>query len=230
MKIVCPTCRVPVAADDVDLATGTARCRTCGSAFRFDAAPELAPPAARRPLSGTPRGVTVSATGDTLTIRQRWFGRSTFVLLFITLGWNAVLAFVYTSAWRRGDVLEMVFPILHVIAGVILVYATIASFLNTTVITIDRSWLRVRTGPVPAARAVNLPAGSLKQLFCEKKVSRQGRTPSTRYSLVALMSDGTRTRVIDGVDSPDLPLFLEEHAEAWMKIADAPVAGELARY
>jgi hypothetical protein len=230
MKIVCPSCRVPVAAADVDLATGTARCRTCGSAFRFDAAAVPPPSGARRPLSGTPQGITVSAAGDTLTIRQRWFGRSTFVLLFFTLAWNAALAFLYAYAWRRGDVLAMVFPVLHLAAGIILVYGTLASFLNTTTITIDRSWLRVRTGPVPAARAVNLPAGAVKQLFCEKKVSRPGRTPMTRYSLVALMNDGRRTRVIAEVASPDLPLFLEEHAEAWMKIADEPVAGELARY
>jgi hypothetical protein len=40
------------------------------------------------------------------------------------------------------------------------------------------------------------------------------------------MHDGSRKTIIDGADAPDLPQFLEQHAEAWMKIANTPVAGE----
>ena len=52
---------------------------------------------------------------------------------------------------------------------------------------------------------------------------------SYTYSVNALLHDGTCKRVVSDLDAPELPIFLEQHAEAWMKIADTPVPGEFAR-
>jgi predicted Zn finger-like uncharacterized protein len=77
MKIVCPNCRVSVVAEDIDLSSGLAKCRTCNNVFRFADAPELAAPAAAvaqpRPVADRPGNVVISETPGELSLDYRWF-------------------------------------------------------------------------------------------------------------------------------------------------------------
>lgn len=230
MKIVCPNCRVPVAADDMNLSTGLAKCRTCNNVFRFDTAPELAAaPARARPLAGKPEKVAISESNGELTIAYRWFSPKFIFLTLFCLFWDGFLVFWYGMALASGNLIMTVFPVLHVAVGIGLTYWVVCGYLNTTTLTLDGSRMRVRHSPLPWPGSRDYAIAEVRQLYCEEKVSRGRNGVSYTYNLGALLHDGRRKTVISGADSPDLPLFLEQHAEAWMRITDAPVAGELAR-
>jgi hypothetical protein len=236
MKIICPACRVPVAAEDVNLGTGLAKCRTCNNVFRFDALPELAAPSsastvqtrARGPAP-QPRSVTVSEGDGALTVEHRWFGPKYIFLTLFCLFWDGFLVAWYFIALHTGNLLFVLFPLIHVAVGIVLTYATVAGYVNRTTLRIDGSRLAVRHHPLPWPGNTELAAADVRQLFCEERISRSRNGPSYTYNLVALLADGSRKKVVAGLDSPSVPLFLEQHAEAWMRIGDQAVAGELPR-
>ena len=231
MKILCPSCRVPVAAEDVALDTGLAKCRTCNNVFRFDNLAGLAAPAVRpRQNVGRPHSVVSFEEDGGLTVRYRWFSPKYIFLLIFCLFWDGFLVVWYAMAWGSGNTIMLVFPLLHVAAGIFITYWTIAGFVNTTTLRIDPYRLRVTHHPLPWGRPVQLEVGDVHQLFCDEKVTRGKNGPSYTYNLNALMRDGSRRKVVSGLDSPDLPVFLEQHAEEWMRIQDEPVAGELPRH
>lgn len=231
MKINCPECRVPVAAEDVNLETGLAKCRTCNNVFRFADAPELAPQQAvrARPPVEKPRSVVAFERDGVLTLEYRWFTLKYIFLTFFCLVWNGFLVFWYAIALRTGSAMMLLFPLIHVAAGLFITYVTIVGYVNTTTVEIDRSRIRVRHHPLPWGRRVELGAADVAQLFCQEKISRGRNGVTYTYDLVAVMRGGTRKKVISGLDYAELPLYLEQHAEAWLKIRDEPVQGELAR-
>jgi hypothetical protein len=227
MKIVCPSCRVPVAADGVDLATGLASCRGCGNVFRFDTAPELAAaPARARPRVEQPANVAVSEAGGELTIQYRWFSLKHVIMAFVCLLWDGFLVRWYSETLAAGDVIMSLIPVFHVAVGLAITYSTLAGLVNTSTLRIDGQRLSVHHHPLPWRGNTELAAHDVMQLYCEPKRSR-ARGLYT-YALGALLRDGRRTILLSGISSADLPLFLEERAERWMKIVDQPVAGELA--
>jgi hypothetical protein len=230
MKIVCPSCRVPVAAEDVALDTGLAKCRTCNNVFRFADDPALAsPPARPRALVGRPPNVVAAETSGELVVTYRWFSPKYIFMAFFCLFWNGFLVFWYAMALSSGDQLALLFPLLHVAAGIFITYMTIAGFVNTTTLRIDGYRLRVTHHPLPWGRAVDLGIGDVQQLFCDQKISRGRNGVSFTYNLNALLRDGSRRKVVSGLDTPELPIYLEHHAEEWLGIRDEPVAGELPR-
>lgn len=230
MKILCPSCRVPVAAEDIALDTGLAKCRTCNNVFRFDNAPELAAPKVRpRTNVGKPRSVVSTEADGGLTVHYRWFSPKYLFLAFFCLFWDGFLVFWYALALPSGNPVMIFFPLLHVAVGIGLTYATLAGFVNTTTLRLDPWRLRVHHHPLPWGRPVELEIGEVKQLFCDEKITRGKNGPSYTYNLNALLRDGSRRKVIGGLDTADLPLYLEQHAESWMRIEDEPVAGELPR-
>src|SRR4051812_13639592 len=97
MKLACPWCQVPVPAGQVDLATGLARCRSCGTVFRFDSAVELAAAGPRwpRPLTEQPRSVTVREDGGGLVVTYRWFWWKYVALAVFCVAWDAGIASWY---------------------------------------------------------------------------------------------------------------------------------------
>ncbi|HKP76650.1 MAG TPA: hypothetical protein VJT67_14065 [Longimicrobiaceae bacterium] len=231
MKILCPACRVPVAADDVNLETGLAKCRTCNNVFRFDDLPELAPSTVRaRPKAEKPRSVVTTEANGELVVQYRWFSAKYLLLLFFCLFWDGFLVFWYAMALGGGGGLVfLLFPLIHVAAGIAITYATIAGFVNTTTVRIDGSRLSVRHHPLPWGRPVELGIVEVKQLFCEEKLNRGRNGVSYTYNLNALLHDGVRKKLVSGLDTPEIPMYLEQHAEEWMKIRDEPVVGELPR-
>jgi hypothetical protein len=106
MKIICPSCRVPVAAEDVALDTGLAKCRTCNNVFRFADDPALAVPAVRpRPLVGRPPNVVASETNGELTVKYRWFSPKYIFMAFFCLFWNGIVSDCCfpSCTWRPGS-------------------------------------------------------------------------------------------------------------------------------
>jgi len=227
MNIACPSCRTPVDARDIDRATSLARCRVCDSRFSYATAPATGSAPRRWAPVGQPRNVVMGERGGELTITWRWYSPKYIVTALFCVIWFGLLAVVYGIAIANRNPYLLVLPVLHVVLGALMAYGTLGGFLNTTTVRIDGSRLRVRHHPLPWPGNADYPIARVRQLYCQQTITRRRSGTYYGYSLRALMHDGTRATIIDGVDTPELPLFLEQHAEAWMRIPDARVPGEM---
>jgi hypothetical protein len=102
-----------------------------------------------------------------------------------------------------------------------MLYATLASFVNSTHITATREWLSVRHGPLPLKDGLRLASADIRQLYC---VEKPGKSPS--YEVRVLMEDGRRRQLIGPRASLDQVLFVEQEIERHLGIRDMVIANE----
>lgn len=223
----CRRCGAQITAENINLDTALAKCRQCHAVFGFAdrlSGTRSAPPAMDVPL---PEGLTMSERADTLRLERRWFRPSLFFQLLFCIGWDAFLVFWYTNV--PDNFLFVVFPLIHVAVGVGLTYATIAGFLNRTIIEAGARHLAIQHAPLPWRGNRRLPVGELQQLFCEEHVRRSDHGSTASYSLNAVLHNGRKLALVKGLPAADQALFLEHALEKHLGIANRPVPGELRR-
>jgi len=152
----------------------------------------------------------------------------TWGMVLFCIFWDGFLVNWYRMSLGRGAPLSMIlFPLIHVTAGVVLTYSTVAHLFNATIITATRRALSIRHGPVPWIGNREIQASDIEQLYCGEKVSRGRNGTSASYELCALMRDGGKVKLLSGLGEREEALFIEQRVEEQLGIADARVAGEL---
>jgi hypothetical protein len=192
-----------------------------------------------RDLDGLPRGITVERRGEprravgyrdaptdpTLTITRRWFSPRVVLLLFFAVGWDAFLVLWYAGASTAGSMAMLLFPILHVVAGVAVTYGALAGLLNRTYIHVAHGVVDICHGPLPWSGRQRIDVAELSQLFVERVVRRGKHGPTVHYELGAVVRDCRRTLLKD-LPSHEQGEALERLIEDHLGIADRPVGGE----
>ncbi len=205
MRILCPTCGTLVPAEDVNLDRMVAKCRSCDSVFAIDA-PAVAhpgPPAdTRRAIERTPpSGLTVhldrpfadlSDPGryrepghrpdpGTLTITRKWWKASALFLLFFACFWDGFLVLWYSIAFTTGAPIVMVlFPLLHVAAGVGITYLALATLLNRTTLVADARKIVVAHRPLPWKGAGEIDAANVRRVYVGSDTGARKGPPTYR--------------------------------------------------
>lgn len=240
MQIQCKACRSKVAAEDVNLERGLAKCRACQAIFAFadqvKGADQPRPVPRERGEVAPPKSIKIHEWGSSLVITRRWFTPAAFFLAFFCVAWDAFLIFWYSMA-VSGDGppgafrwIMMIFPIAHVVVGIGLTYFTLALFLNRTKIEAERGRLTVRHRPLPWAGNHDLSTDDLDQLYCKEKV-RYGKHGSRHetYQLMAVTRGGGQIKLLSGLNEADQAISIEQAIERHLGIEDRPVRGEVGR-
>ena len=81
--------------------------------------------------------------------------------------------------------------------------------------------------PLPWLGEKRIQTAELKQLYCKEKLQRGKNSVSYTYQLYAVTRDNQQLQLLSNLDTPDIALFLEQQLEAWLKIEDKPVFGEV---
>lgn len=222
MTLSCPDCRTPYAATDVDLSRGLARCLRCDRVHLIGGAP----PAAIRPVVARPANVTEVPDG----LAWRWFTPAAFFLAFFCVAWDSFLVFWYISVLSRGGGPEMLpfllFPLLHVAAGIGLTVYTAALFVNRTALTLRDGSLQISHHPIPWRGARTLSTAGLSQFYVVQRVHRNKNTTSTSYDLMVLDAQDTATHLLRGLSTLEQARYLEQWLEQALGIRNRPVEGE----
>ena len=200
-------------------------CPSCGAELpAADAECAACPP--QSPVRPPPR-LAVSTEGGELRIEWRWLAWTAYLMAIVCAIWFVFLGAWYLLAATAGSRTLMVFALLHVAAGVVLIYATWAMFVNHTRITVAGGRLRVDLGPLPWPGNRDIPTASLQQLYCEEhvKVTRGGTT--TTYSVRARITGGGGGELATGLTDRDQALHIEQEIERHLGIPDQPVASEV---
>ncbi len=228
-RMPCRYCAAPLQATDVNVQLAVARCGSCHAVYSFadEARDRLG--AVERPPVPLPKGYAVSRDGGTLTITRRWRSPAAFALLAFCAFWDGFLVLWMAGAVAAGNAAMALFPIIHIAVGVLLTYTMVAQFLNTTTISVGGGQLRVWHGPMPWPGKKELSTAGLAQLWCVEKMHRRKRGYSYTYEVHAKTRQGADHTLLRSLADAEQALYLEQQIEKHLRIADAPVAGELRR-
>lgn len=240
-SVQCPSCGSRIPAEDMNLQTMAARCLVCQTLV--DLRPEAATggPDGASPQPGGPGAqaailpvplpplLSVSTVGDELHIERRWYSCTTVFLTVFCIMWFGFLAIWYAMAFAVGNVVMMLFPLLHVAVGLVIAYTNATMYVNRTRIVAGRGHLTVRHGPLPWPGNRDLPTISLEQLYCEENISRSRNGTSVSYSVLARTTDGKQIKLVTGLSDRDQALYIEQEIERHLKIVDQHVAGGIRR-
>ncbi len=173
--------------------------------------------------------IDVYSSPEALEITFKWFSpKAIFMAVFCTF-WFGFLAFWYFIAFSTGGPLIMkLFPILHVLAGLAVLYSTLCMFLNKTYVDVRDNYLTVTHKPIPWYKgSLDVPADELKQLYVSQKTHRGKNGVSYSYILNAKRYNGTDIEVLAIPELTSLQLKqIEEYIENHIGIEDEPVKGE----
>lgn len=232
VSLLCPSC-----GGRTDFTAGSRQvtCQYCGNQHIFQLADQFAfqpqvqaAPARLRPRQPRPRSVSIEQVKDELRLKWRWFRPQYIPLAFFCIAWDAFLIFWYGMAFGTGAPwIFIVFPIAHLAVGVGLTYTTLTGFFNTTTVRLSGSTFTVQHDPLPWPGEVKVPTSQLRQFFCRVKRPKDDDAANS-YQLVAVLQGGDEIDLVSNLDSPKIAWFLEQQLEAYLEIADEPVAGEYA--
>lgn len=181
-----------------------------------------------RPEVPQPECITYEQDGKVLKIQRRWFSLRYVPLAFFCIVWDVFLVFWYAMELGAEGLpwLVTLFPIVYIIIGLALTYFTVAVFINQTNLEVTAAEFKISHGPLPWFGQLILPTREITQ-FYTKHVP--GNRTTFAYDLHVVTRDGKSRKVLRYLETPDIPLFIEQHIEKWLKIKDVPVAGEIER-
>lgn len=229
--LACPSCG---GKTSLEAGTPLATCQYCGNQIILRPAEQgwlnYADQFTRRPEAAMPDGVQLNTTPDGIEIRRRWFSAKYIFLALFCVVWDGFLLFWYSIAFGVGAPSIMVlFPLLHVAVGLYLTYSTVAGFVNTSILRINRAGFSISHGPLPWPGGSDLPATDLEQLYTKEEVHRGKNGTTTDYTLTAVLRSGRSHDLLKSLPSPEMGFFIEQQVESYLRIEDRPMAGEMAR-
>jgi hypothetical protein len=119
------------------------------------------------------------------------------------------------------------FPILHLLIGVLMTYATIGGFVNRTELRVAGGELTVRHGPLPWPGNRQLLTAKIKQLYCTESVYRSKNRTRRSYSVLAVIEDNDKIELVSSLQELEQGLFIEQQVEQYLKIRDKRVPGQV---
>jgi hypothetical protein len=177
---------------------------------------------------GIPDRFEIDNAAGAFRIRWKWSKLVAIPLLFFSVAWDGFLLAWYMGAVSRGNasLIELVFPIGHVAAGLAILYVAIAFLANTTTVAVASGQITVSHQPVPWPGSRTLHTTEIRQLFC---CERRGSKGSRSYDVMARLTSDREVKLLSGLSDEREARFLEQRIEERLGLPNMAVAGELRR-
>ena len=180
-----------------------------------------------RPRAPQPESVAVTQEGGSLRIVYRWLSWKFIGLLVFCIAWDSFLIFWYTNVGENSSWIMTIFPVAHVAVGLGVTYYTMAGFLNSTIIMLNPQFLIITHTPLPWFGNRRVESAQLTQLYAEQIISQLRNSSSSTCQLNGILRNNCKVKLLSGLPSQDVALFVEQSIENFLGIADEPVAGEI---
>lgn len=177
---------------------------------------------------GIPDRFEIDDAAGAFRIRWKWSKLVAIPLLIFSVAWDGFLLAWYLGAFSRGNpsLIELLFPLGHVAAGIAILYVAIAFLANTTTVAIASGQIAVSHGPVPWPGSRTLHTTEIRQLFC---CERRGRKGGRSYDVMARLTSDREVSLLSGLADEREARFLEQRIEERLGLPNIVVAGEIRR-
>jgi|TARA_B110000438_G_scaffold295208_1_gene337842 hypothetical protein len=142
---------------------------------------------------------------------------------------DGMLVVLYTALMNQNepDMKAVLFPVIHVLVGLLVTYAMVASFVNKTDVTISPTTFTVRSYPLKWLGDRSVAVAEVDQLYTARKVTRSKNGTSVSYQLRVIMKRENEFKLFGGQASKEECLTLEEEIESIIGLQDRMVEGEV---
>jgi len=185
-------------------------------------------PSAGLPLQAPlPDHVKLSRDGLNLVLDVRWFRPYHILSLLVAVAFGAFYYFmVLRSRPPLGSRLDW-FTILWFGLLSSSAYSGLAGLVNHTWITVGDGAVDVKVGPLPWLSSGRFKASEISQVFRDETRTRTRSGVSITYNVNVLTPQQEKLRLVSGLDTADIALYLEQEIEKALGIPDRKVPGEL---
>lgn len=232
-QLHCPSCSVPIASEDINILKMVAKCSQCHTVFSFDGefSATTSTPAYFNAKAEIlmPIGIEVLRLLSEVQIEVSWRKTSGSFFLLFTIIWNAIVLPMAVVMIIIGSLEMLLFLSLHLTVGLVFLYITLATMLNTTYITVSSSRLVVEHKPLrmPFYPGHDLSSYDIRQLHVVKY--EQGKTngrPVFAFALYLTLKSGLEVKLLKGLKTAEQAQYIEQEIERFLKISDEMVDGE----
>jgi hypothetical protein len=235
LQIHCRYCAAEIPAGNINLDKLMAKCANCSAVFSIAGELGLAAgekKSSKRVMSSVPmpKYVSLEESFGELKILRKWFSMYQAPLVFFAVIWNGFLLFWYTIALSTGQTQMALFGLLHLAAGLFLIYTVATNFINATLITVNPQTLDIKHGPIPAWGNKTLNPSDIAQIYCKEIITRSRRSQTITYEVAAIMHDQRRETLLTGLYNAEQALYIEQEVERFLGIANEDVPGEMRKY
>ncbi len=162
-----------------------------------------------------------------IEIVRTWFGMQTLFLTGFAVIWAGFLFFWYSNVPADGELMFVLFPLIHVGVGFVIAYIALTGWFNRTQLTVGQGKIGVRHGPLPWPGNKEIDAHDVKQLYGKEKISRSRNSTSVSYELRAVTKSGRNIKLVGGLESQEQAIFIEQKIEKYLRIEDVAIPGEI---
>jgi len=132
------------------------------------------------------------------------------------VGWHSI-------AFRTSNWFLSLFGLIHSTVGLVLIYSTVASFVNRTKVSAIKGFLEVKHRPLSSAGNTVINAEDISQLYCIEKTKKKDNNPTYE---VRVVRNGKNITLLSGLNVPEQAIYVEQELEAFLGIQDRPIRGE----
>src|SRR5258706_7093143 len=175
---------------------------------------------------GLPEKLEIVRHGLYLEIIRKWFGKQFIFLTAFAIFWDGFLFFWYSNAVTRGNLVALLFPVLHLGVGIGMTYYVIAGWFNRTHIYVGKGKMAVYHKPIPWFGNAEFDTSTFKQLYAKERNSRNwNNNGGATYETRVISRDNRDLQLVSGLDTSEQALYIEQEIERYLGIEDVPVKG-----
>jgi hypothetical protein len=173
-----------------------------------------------------PGNFSLSEGSQEIVIEKKWFSIAHLGTLLFALLWNGFTFFFY-SLMMAGNVsvIILLFPVLHIMVGLWLLYYSLCGFVNKTIIRANQHELSVRHVPLPWNGDKLIERACIQQLYILEQTKKHRGSIIYSYDVQVVIHNHRNISLIKGLDTPEEALFIEKKIEQFLRIEDRPVEG-----
>ena len=218
--IRCGACGAPLKAKDLDARRGLATCHACGNVLKLDGLGGDAggdagrrddrPPPERAPR---PEGWEEETRGGVTAVRWRWFRGKYVAIAVFCVPWFAFLFGWYAMLLGDGPgggfgLVFVLFPLIHVAAGLALAYTALCGFVNRTTVTAGRGAVKVEHAPLPWPGSKTHALPDAAAVAAKMKINQGKDSTSITWDVLAETADGGRVTLLKRLEEQDEARYL----------------------
>lgn len=174
-----------------------------------------------------PARVTIRRGPDGVEIVLRWLCWAVLLLVPFCIFWNSWLVSFFSAASRmNAPWFVKLFPLIHVAAGALITYFTLATILNSTQIRVGGGRMVIRHGPLPWPGNRSMPASEINQVYYKVRTRNDADGETVHREVWMERTDGTHLKLLGAGITSEQALFIEQEIERALGIEDRPVDGE----
>lgn len=181
-----------------------------------------------------PQAFQIQDDGTKFTITWSWFSLTSIIAIVFSIFWFGFLAFWYFIAFTAFNSQQegehafwgmVLFPLMHVFAGIAIAYTGICGLLNKTDFSIEKQTVSIKHYPLPWRGNCALQQHEVHQLYVKQQARVNKNSVHYIYQL-CLLQPNNRERVLHTMYNADEAKFLEHTLEQRLGIQNKNITGE----